>query len=79
MYYKGLTWKFKLLLMSCCLLTGPLTLFLFYREHGRLSYTVVVGIFIASLLGCSLVVLGDHSWRKYYMSKETTTDKSEEQ
>ena len=79
MHYKGLSWKFKLLLMSNCLVIGPLVLFSFYKEHGHLSNSVIAGVVIASLFGCLLIVLGERSWRKNYMSKETTTDKDDEQ
>lgn len=79
MYYKGLTWKFKLLLMSSCLAIGPLVLLLFYREHGRLPLRYVASVIIACLLGCLFIVIGDRSWRKYYMSKESTREDSDEQ
>jgi len=79
MYYKGLTWKFKLLLMSGCLVIGPLVLFSFYKEHGHLPNIVIIGVIIASIFSCLLIVLGDRSWRKYFMSKETTPEKNDKQ
>lgn len=79
MYYKGLSWKFKLLLMSNCLVIGPLVLFSYHKENGYLPNGAIVVVIIASLFGCLLIILGDRSWRKYYMSKETTPDKNDEQ
>jgi hypothetical protein len=79
MYYKGLTWRFKLLLMSSCLVIGPLVLFSFYKEKGHLPNSIIAGVIIASLLGCLLLVLGERSWRKYYRSKQTGPDSSDEQ
>jgi len=55
--------------------TGPLVLFSFYKEKGHPPKSVIAGIIVASLFGCLLIILGDRSWRKYYMDKETTTDK----
>ena len=79
MYYQGLTWKFKLLLMSGCLVIGPLVLFLFHKEHGHLPNIVIIGVIIASIFSCLLIVLGDRSWRKYFMNQEASHDNNDEQ
>jgi len=76
MYYKGLNWKSKLLLMSSFLVIGPLVLLSFYKENGHLSNSIIIVVIIASIISCLLIVLGDRSLRKYYMSKETTPEKN---
>ena len=78
MYYKGLTWKFKLLLVLVCLWTGPLVLFSYYKENGYLPKSAIIGAIIVSIFGFLLILLGDRSWRKYNMSQEITPDKNDE-
>lgn len=69
MYYKGLTWKSKLLLISICLMTGPLVLYSYYKENDYLPKSVIIVVIILSIFGCLLIVHGDRSWRKYNKKK----------
>ena len=78
MYYKGLTWKVKLLLMSSYLVIGPLVLFSIYKENGHLPRGAITGVIIAFLFGCLLIFLSERMWRRYYESKEDTPDDSDE-
>jgi len=75
MYYQGLTWKFKLLMMLGFFTIGLLVPFSYYKEHGYLPNSVIAGVVVGPIFGCLLMILGDRSWRKNYMCKETTTDK----
>jgi len=77
MYFKGLSWKVKLLLMSSCLVVGPLILFSMHKEYGHLPRGAVAGVIVASLFACLLIPLSERMWRRYYSSKEDNHDNSD--
>jgi len=79
MYYKGLSWKSKLLLMSSYLWIGPLVLFSFYKQNGHLPRCIIIGIIIAPIFFYLLIYLGDRSYRKYYTIEEVKHEKNDQQ
>jgi len=79
MYHRGLSWKSKLLLMSSYLWIGPLALFSYYKQNGHLPRCIIIGVIIAPIFIYLLIDLGDRSYRKNYMDKETIINKDDEQ
>ncbi len=79
MYYKGLSWKYKLFLMVSALLISLFLLYLTYTEHGYLPSYAIMGVSCSFIVICLLIFLCDRSLQKYFMKKEDSSDKDDKQ
>jgi len=64
MSYKQVSLKFMLFMMGSGLVTCLLILFILYKQRGYLKNTEIIGVIIAFILSCLILVLTHRSFRK---------------
>jgi tetratricopeptide (TPR) repeat protein len=70
MYYKGLTWKYKLFFIVSALLINLFILYIKYTEHSYVPSYAIMGASFSFVVICLLTFLCDRSLKKYFMNKE---------
>lgn len=75
MSYKQLSWKFMLLMMCSGLVICLLILLTLCKQRGFLKNIEIIGVIIAFILSCLLLILGRRSFQKNFC-RENSTDKN---